>query len=331
MVERDAFGPGSGGTTPGQADGEDGERADGLAAAGVVLAGADGDEEVAHDPDDDGDAVAGLDDALGGGDSGVADLYELRLTALLHQLVRRRGHKGAARELGVNPRTVAASVKQGMSRRVREALERMLVDRDGEARDRLEDEMEGVKVEVGGVREQVSGLEGELREGLHALGEQQAQVMRHLERRIAQAEAGKGGGNGAGPPPRSSPAQRAGSPSRWRYPDLVTRDPVGDDEEVFGDAWPLVKEWRELWDGHPARGKGLAWVSTRQRILELEVAMLEDHGLTLPPETEPLRGLDRGAQLNWRLKALHEFRKRRARLELVRWLRRVLSLGLWRK
>ena len=60
-----------------------------------------------------------------------------------------------------------------------------------------------------------------------------------------------------------------------------------------------------MWDGHPARGKGLEWVSTRQRILALEVAMLEDHGLTLPPETEPLRGLDRGAQLNWRLKALH--------------------------
>ena len=62
--------------------------------------------------------MAGLDDAFGGGDSGVADLYELRLTALLHQLVRRRGHKGAARESGVNPRTVAASVKQGISRRV---------------------------------------------------------------------------------------------------------------------------------------------------------------------------------------------------------------------
>ena len=105
----------------------------------------------------------------------MADLYELRLTALLHQLVRRRGHKGAARELGVNPRTVAASVKQGMSRRVREALERMLVDRDGEARDRLEDEMEGVQVEVAGVRERVAGLEGELREccfprGCHKAG-----------------------------------------------------------------------------------------------------------------------------------------------------------------
>ena len=129
MVERDAFGPGSGGTAPGQADGEDGDSADGFAAAGDGLdagggsmttgdAAGDpgGDESAAHAPDaDDGDALAGLDDAFGGGDSGVADLYELRLTALLHQLVRRRGHKGAARELGVNPRTVAGSVKQGMS------------------------------------------------------------------------------------------------------------------------------------------------------------------------------------------------------------------------
>ena len=345
MVERDALGPGSGGTAPGQADGGDGGSADGLRAAGDGLPGAGGsmtagdvdgdaggDESVADAPGaDDAAVVADLDDAFGGGDSGVADLYELRLTALLHQLVRRRGYKGAARELGVNPRTVAASVKQGMSRRVREALERMLVDRDGEARDRLEDEMEGVKVEVAGVNERVAGLESGLREGLHALGEQQAQGMRRLERRLAQAEAGKGGGSAASPAAAKSPAPGAGSPSRRRYPELVTTAPDADDEEVYGDAWQLVDQWRGLWDGHPAQGKGLAWVSRRERILELEVAMLEDHGLTLPPETEPLRGLDRGAQLNWRLKALHEFRKRRARLELLRRLRRVLSLGLWRK
>ena len=342
MVERDPFGPGSSGISPGQADGGDGESADGLAAgdglagvgeslmAGDMAGDAGKDEGVAHDPDDDA-ALAGLDDAFGGGDSGVADLYELRLTALLHQLVRRRGHKGAARELGVNPRTVAGSVKQGMSRRVREALERMLVDRDGEARDRLEDEMDGVKVEVAGVNERVAGLEGGLREGLQALGEQQAQGMRRLERRIAQAEAGKGGGNAVSPAAATRPAPGAGSPSRRRYPALVTTAPDADDQEVYGDAWPLVDEWRGLWGGHPAQGKGLAWVSRRERILELEVAMLEDHGLTLPPETEPLRGLDRGAQLNWRLKALHEFRKRRARLELLRRLRWVFSPGLWRK
>ena len=155
--------------------------------------------------------------------------------------------------------------------------------------------------------------------------------MRRLERRLAQAEAGKSGGSAASPAAAASPAPGAGSLSRRRYPELVTGDPAGDDEEIYGGAWTLVDEWRRLWDRHPARGKGLAWVSTRQRVLELEVALLEEHGLTLPPETEPLRGLDRGAQLNWRVKELHEFRKRRARLELLRRLRRVFTLGLWRK
>ena len=351
MVERDAFGPGSGGVSPGQGDGEDGGSADGLAAAGNVPAGAGGnlmagdvagdageDEEVAHDSDDDAAVVAGLDDAFGGGDSGVADLHELRLTALLHQVVRRRGHKGAARDLGVNPRTVAASVKQGMSRRVREALERMLVDRDGEARDRLEDEVQGLGEQARELKTQVAGLEGELREGMKALGETHAQGMRRLEQRLAQAEAkrnGSGSGtadSGLAAAARTRPGSGGGNMGlRRRYPELVTNEPADDDEDVFSDAWPLVQEWRGLWDGHPAQGRGLAWVSRRTWILELEVAMLEEHGLTLPPETEPLRGLDRGAQLNWRLKALHDFRQRRARLEFLRRLRLVGTLGLWRK
>ena len=258
----------------------------------------------------------------------VEDVYELRLTALLRQLVRTRGHKGAARVLGLDPRTVAASVQQGMSRRVRDAVEKMLVERDGGARDELEEAVDGLADQVGGLTTQVAGLEGELREGMKALGETHAQGMRRLEQRLAQGETRAGAGTGL---PRPAPV--SGAATRRRYPDLVTRDPGEDDEVVFGDAWPLVAEWRELWDGHPAQGKGLAWVSTRQRILELEVALLEEHGLTLPPETEPLRGLDRGAQLNWRLKALHQFRKRRARLGLLakvagapspwRWLRAV--------
>ena len=109
----------------------------------------------------------------------------------------------------------------------------------------------------------------------------------------------------------------------------MTKDPADDDEQVYGDAWVLVEEWRRLWDGHPAQGNGLAWVSRRERILALEIAMLEDHGLTLPPETEPLRGLDRGAQLNWRKKALVDVGRRRARLVLRRRVRRMLTLGLW--
>ena len=189
-----------------------------------------------------------------------------------------------------------ASRQRGMGWPVREALERMLVDRDGEARDRLEDEMEGVKVEVAGVRERVAGLESGLQEGLHALGEQQAQGMRRLERRLAQAEGRKGGGgNSVASAAKPRPAPGAGPSSRRRYPELVTTAPADDDEEIYGTAYPLINEWRTLWVGHSPRGKGLEWVSTRQGILEREVAMLEDHGLTLPPETEPLRGLDGGA------------------------------------
>ena len=153
MGRHEDCGPGSGGMAPGQPDVDDGE---GGGSAPVDGPGeANGDEHPGEDfgedsGEDSGGGGADPDHPLGGGDSGVEDLHELRLTALLHQLVRRLGHKGAARDLGVNPRTVAASVKQGMSRRVREALERMLVDRDGEARDRLEDEVRGLAEQAGG-------------------------------------------------------------------------------------------------------------------------------------------------------------------------------------
>ena len=295
------------------------------------LAGVGGGRAPDH-PVGDGDAVddRGVDPSVDAGDAFgeaaaqvVEDVYELRLTALFRQLVRTRGHKGAGRVLGLDPRTVAASVQQGMSRRVRDAVERMLVEKDGRARDELEEAVEGLAGQVGRLTTQVAGLEGELREGMKALGETHVQGMRRLEQRLAQGVAG-GGGSGGGLP---RPAPVAGTALGRRYPEMVTADPAGDDGEVFGDAWPLVDEWRKLWDGHPALGKGLAWVSRRERILEVEVAMLEEHGLTLPPETEPLRGLDRGAQLNWRLKALHGFRKRRARLELLAKVAGALSPG----
>ena len=156
-----------------------------------------------------------------------------------------------------------------------------------------------------------------------ALREEFAQEIQRLERRL---EARRGGAPDAGS--GGSRTGRAGS--QRRYPDVVTREPAGDDEQVYGAAWPLVDEWRRLWDSHSPTGRGLAWVSTRQRILELEVAMLEEHGLTLPQETTPLRGLDRNAQLSWRERELAGVRRKRARLELLRWARRALTLGLWR-
>ena len=44
--------------------------------------------------------------------------------------------------------------------------------------------------------------------------------------------------------------------------------------------------------------------------MSVELALLEEHGLTLPPQTYPLKGLDRGEQVNWRRKALEDARQR---------------------
>ena len=82
---------------------------------------------------------------------------------------------------------------------------------------------------------------------------------------------------------------------------------------------------------HPDRGGGLDWLLVEERLLEVELELLEEHGLTLPPETYLLRGLDRGAQVNRRRKALHDAQRARRRLELLRPLRRVFTLGFWQR
>ena len=117
---------------------------------------------------------------------------------------------------------------------------------------------------------------------------------------------------------------------RRQYPELASREPALDDEDVFGPAWPLIVEWRGLKGSHPNRGKGLSWLVTEDQFLSVELALLEEHGLTLPPETYPLRGSGRNAQRNWREAALYDTRRVRAWAELRRWVRRALTLGLWK-
>ena len=64
----------------------------------------------------------------------VENVYHLRLTALLRELVRDGGFKGAAQALDIDQRTVARSFRSGvLSRRVRTALERGLQEGEGSA------------------------------------------------------------------------------------------------------------------------------------------------------------------------------------------------------
>ena len=107
----------------------------------------------------------------------------------------------------------------------------------------------------------------------------------------------------------------------------MTLAPAEDDEEVFGEAWPLIVEWRGLKDAHPNEGKGPDWLRAEERFLALELALLEDHGMTLPPARFPLRGFDRNGQVNWRQTALFDTRRAIRQRELLN----RLSFGLlWR-
>ena len=263
-----------------------------------------------------------------------------RLMALLHDVVRREGGRsGAARVLGIDRRTVGRCMDgERLTPGMRKALERVLEEKEAsstadqpEPNDALERRFEALREEL---HKCLDADRGEIK----ALREELALTLERVEELLAsredQQEDHRESPRSAGAPGATGPATEeataTGKPKfpKRLYPELVTKEPAPDDEEVYGVAWPLIEEWREIWRaGHVGTGKGLAWLEVEERVRELEVAMLEEHGLTLPPETQPLHGLYRSDQLNWRKDTLHEVRRAVAWRHL---LRTILTCGLWR-
>ena len=111
----------------------------------------------------------------------------------------------------------------------------------------------------------------------------------------------------------------------------MTREAVDGDEEVFGEAWPLISEWRELKEAHPNRGRGPEWLRSEESLLVMELTLLEEHDMTLPPEKQPLRDFARNGQINWRRTALSDTRRALRRWELLLSVGRVVTFGRWRR
>ena len=263
----------------------------------------------------------------------VENMHHMRLMTLLQELVRDKGFKGAARVLELDQRTVAECARTGqLSRRVRQALERALQEgvgsaaaRQRERNDKLESRVEALE----------KGRE-EHEKGHDSLGKELRRRMAAVEGRVEALKSSEAHGTGAGHAGAGPSQSEAGAPDAGRkppsrpterreYPDLVTLEPAEDDEEVFGEAWPMIVEWRGLKDAHPNEGRGLAWLAEEERLRVVELALLEDHGMTLPPEKRPLRGFDRDGQTNWRRTALFDTRRAIRKRELLN----RLSLGLW--
>ena len=286
--------------------------------AGETLAGGPLDDETTADEvQNDGNGAGGPD---------VEKLRRIRLSGFLRELVREEGKMEAAELLGVNYKTLARAEETGkITGRMGDALERLLGTGDDP--------------EVAKLRERVDALEGgvealakELRDGLSEIraavaGSVESQGQDHAQ--DGDHDDGAGRSETGAAPPVAGLRPRKPFTERGLDPEIVTEEPAEDDQEVYGDAWPLVEEWRRLRADHPHRGKSLSWLTTEERLLVLELAMLEEHGLTLPPEKQPLRGFGRKGQTTHRWKALADTRVALRKRKLLRWVRRVLTLRLW--
>ena len=266
--------------------------------------------------------------------------HERRLLALLREVDRELGRVRTAEELGVDRKTLWRCMAEGrLTPRLSEALERLLLSREASAVDRLQERVNSLENQwhawtegAAGRRERLDAMiEGTVKNGMQALKEEWTGEMRGLEERLQSRLGADGAVHGEGGPEQVAQQRPAVVRLRREYPELVTVEPAPDDEEVFGEAWPLIREWRRLRRSHPNRGRSLSWLVREERIRTLEVALLEKHGMTLPPETYPLRGIARDSQLSWRQKAVFHTRKRRVRRQVLRWVRRILTLGLWRR
>ena len=100
----------------------------------------------------------------------VENMHHMRLMALLQELVRKKGYRGTAEVLEIDPKTVTSSMRSGqLTRRVRDALERALQEGVGSAADRqrrrnekLEAELKELKEELRGGLKGLSRVEGRL-------------------------------------------------------------------------------------------------------------------------------------------------------------------------
>ena len=293
----------------------------------------------------------------------VEDPHGLRLMAVLHESVRTRGERATADWLGIDRRTLVTCLEQGeLSLKVRVAL-------DNELRSEIDSEQAEIRALVRKQGEKIDDLEGRvadfagdferLETAIKAAREELNRELRGLTRRMERLNtrevqetaggavrqpAGSGAGKSGARTGRVGNPLVAGStapkieapesPTRpWfpprDYKDVVTIEPATDDSYVYGKAWPLVREWRMLRRGHPSNGASLSWLKVEERLLLVEMSLLDEHKLTLPPEKKPIDDFWRQHIMNWRRNDLYDIRTRIRRRKLLRWVRRLATFGLW--
>ena len=260
----------------------------------------------------------------------LESLRQMRLMALLRDMIEAEGKVKTAAALGVNYRTLVRHEETGrLTDRMADALERHLLLGGGSAAAQQRKRIEALS-------ERVESLETELRDGFkasedrcEAAGKDQAEAVRLLERRLARLESAKG--IEGTEETAQAEVGKPGSRPPWReHRDLVTEEAEPGEELVYGEATPVIVEWRRATAEHRravANGTVLERAEARMRALKIEIELIDAHKLTLPPATYPWDNFDRREQLGLREMYVENARRSRRRALLLR----ALTFGLWRK
>ncbi len=99
--------------------------------------------------------------------SSADERHDMRLMTLLQRMVREKRLKGAAETLGLDPRTVQASMERGdLSELVRMALERHVLAEDDEQAVRQRERIDALEQRMDALEQRMDALEVGLRRGL---------------------------------------------------------------------------------------------------------------------------------------------------------------------
>ena len=237
-----------------------------------------------------------------------------RLVASLRDMVATESRAKVAEALGVSYRTLVRAVDSGrLTARMADALERHLLEVEGSAAapvrqkqaDGPKERVEQLEADVAKLRARVETTQAVV----GALQEDQARTLGQWERRLARVEARREVGNGSGV--GSTPSVKGAAegvrerpqvkPPRRPYPQLVTVEPEEGEELIYGEASPIVVEWREVRRTLGEAKRQLDKLDARKRLVELEVRLVGDHELTLPPAVYPWDRADRRDEV-WRRK-----------------------------
>ncbi len=242
---------------------------------------------------------------------------EGKLRGFLQDLVEREGRAQAAERLRVSERTLRRALAgPQLSPFMIEALQREL---EVEAQATADEEREPASLP-----DQLRKVERRLAE-IEDIADAQLDELWEVGQDLRQIRDAYAPEPALGTEGKHAPDDK----QRRTGPGLVTVEPLPDDGEVYGEALPIVADWRRTLRALAEPPHTLAWLGTTERLLRLEIQLIDDRLLTLPPADAPWDDVRREHELLVRQDRLRELRVLRLWTEPLHWAFRLLTLGRW--